>query len=343
MANHPEFGSDNLSNSAAMRLPAIPFPNFPLSPIESNSAKFQVFPALIYPDDRGSVQTTLLLKKEMLLGSDASCDIILAELQAKHCRLRVSKTSILLTTVNDEGISVNEQKVSRAELQPGDSIRIGRYLFCLALKVKSEGSNIPNWEAFPRSSQRGKAHDSPLMTGQGLELLTRIREIREFSHRAMEIFQNDPDDYEGLLEFAGLELIELFSAARVFVVLFEEDGQNPVLTVKKYRKGYEPLEPDSEMDPDTASNIADATQMEINDTLLRRTVMEKTLIRLDQENDGQSTSSKEGLSVPILHENRVLGLLYFDRPIKEPIREIEEDLFDLVARLLAHPFSHFVD
>lgn len=343
MANQSEFGSENLSNSAAMRLPAIPFPNFPLSPIDSNSAKFQVFPALIYPADDGTVQTTLLLKKEMFIGSEDACDIVLQGLQAKHVRIRVSKKSIGLSTLNDETISVNEQKVSRAELQPGDSIRIGSYLFCVALKAKTEGNSTPTWEAYPRSSQRNTVHDSPLMTGQGLELLTRIREIRDFSRRAMEIFENDPDDYEGLLEFAGLELIELFSAARVFVVLFEEDGQNPVLTVKKYRKGYEPLEPDSETDPDTASNIEEATQMEINDTLLRRAVEEKTLIRLDQENDGQSTSSKEGLSVPILHENRVLGLLYFDRPMKEPIREIEEDLFDLVARLLAHPFSHFVD
>lgn len=343
MANQPEFGSENLSNSAAMRLPPIPFPNFPLSPVPPQAQQFQVFPALIYPDDSGVVHTKLLLKKETLLGSDAACDIVLERLQSKHCRLQVSKKSILLTTVNDEAISVNEQNVSRADLQPGDSFRIGPYLFCLALKAKTQGSSIPNWEAFPRANNRSKTHDSPLMTGQGLELLTRIREIREFSRRAMEIFEKDPDDYEGLLEFAGVELIELFSAARVFVVLFEEDGQNPVLTVKKYRSGYEPIEPDSETDPDTASNIAEATQLEINETLLHRTVKEKTLIRLDQENDGQSTSSKEGLSVPILHENRVLGLLYFDRPIKEPIREIEEDLFDLVARLLAHPFSHFVD
>jgi hypothetical protein len=331
---------DNSPTSLNMPLS---YPNFPLSPLGNSANKFQVFPALIYADDDGVVHTYVIRSKHITIGSASDNAIILLRLDDVHAQIDINKKTIILTDRGAGKISVNDAQVKRYELQPGDNIRIDRYMFCLALKAQEAGTKKVCWEPYPMEKDRLALGGSPILSGEGLELLTRIRKIREFSHRASAIYNDDPDDYEQFLEFAGTEILELFGAARAYVVLFEEDGRNPVLTVKRYRPGYEPFEPEHEANPGTASTIADATQMEINETILRRTVREKALIRLEHENeDGHSTSSKEGLAAPIMHENRVLGLLYFDRPMKEPIRDIEEDLFDLVARLLAHPLSHFV-
>jgi hypothetical protein len=334
---------EDLEPSAALSLSQLPYPHFPLPIVRSTAKKFHVFPTLVYADDDGVVQTAVLDKKSLLIGSSSDNDVVLMHLNECHVEIEISKKALSLNDINSGKVYVNGQKVGRTKLQPGDSIRIGQYLFCVALKVRSQTEPASLWEPYPRKDKALGFGQSSILSEQGLELFARIKDIRAFSCDVMAIFDKDPDDFESLLEFTGLALLDLFSAARAFVVLFEEDGNNPVLTVKKYQKGYEPQESDAQVDPDTDSQIADVTRVEINETLLRRTVKEKAIFRLEHQNeDGQATNPIEGLSVPIMHEKRVLGLLYFDRPTKDPIKEIEEDLFDLVARLLAHPFSHFV-
>jgi len=73
-----------------------------------------------------------LLKQRLLVGRRESCDIVLrfANVSAHHCQLRIEDGYWYVKDLNSQnGTKVNNQKVTRCRLEPGDALSIAKHQY----------------------------------------------------------------------------------------------------------------------------------------------------------------------------------------------------------------------
>jgi hypothetical protein len=279
--------------------------------------------------------------ESFFIGAANDCHLIVEDLEEQHAELRLLKNEVILHRLGEALIRVNERELeSSAVLRPGDRFVLNEQLFCFGLDVSEDGQESPFspiWEIFDGpSSHESEALPESAPSSDGIEWLTRIRELRECAMEADSI-----NDYEALLELFCDRLVDLFSALSASAVLFEEDGKNPAFAVKRFRRGYQPAQSEKDRSSNTAQRVA---RIEVDEGVITRTLEERGVVALELSDQGDDYGERYGLATPITHQRRAIGLLHIDRPKSEPkFRTIDEELIELAARLLAYPISHLLD
>lgn len=297
------------------------FHAYPLPELERRRGRRRVAvsPALLYYDNDGEMQSTLLLTSPIRLGSETTNEIIHPELEPAHAEIDIEKDLIAVRSTGGL-ITVNEERVDQAVLRPGDQIRLGGTLFCLALKAHATKLDRI-WQAVPGTAPPPQPESDGVVEE---ELRERILELRELAVRL-----NSAKDFEPLLEAAAEGLLEMFSALRAFCVLFEEDGKNPIFTVERYRYDNERDEED--------------TSAQIDEGLMAQTLRERTVVTVELAPDKHRPTPREAMAAPILYDQRALGLVYLDRSSRtESRRQVDEDLLAIVAQFLVRPIRELL-
>ena len=116
----------------------------------------------------------------LFIGSDPSCEIHIDSLaiNAKHARIDTEdQVSILhnLSAGEDEGLSVNQQKVEQHTLKDGDVIQIGKHTLTYKYEpLQDDDIEVPEMPSSPVETQNNSSQEMvrpgwlQIMTGQNL-------------------------------------------------------------------------------------------------------------------------------------------------------------------------------
>lgn len=79
------------------------------------------------------------MDRPLLIGKAVSADVFVPELSLRRCHCRIERTVLgpILVDFSGAGVLVNGRRVRRQPLQPGDTLRLGRFDFQVILDPRA--------------------------------------------------------------------------------------------------------------------------------------------------------------------------------------------------------------
>jgi hypothetical protein len=86
------------------------------------------------------------MDRPLWIGKAVSADVFVPELTLRRCHCRIERTAVgpILVDFSGAGVLVNGQRVRRQPLQPGDTLRLGRFDFRVVLDTQPVPTNEQN-------------------------------------------------------------------------------------------------------------------------------------------------------------------------------------------------------
>lgn len=288
----------------------------PPEPTSRASARLGLpVPSLVYPAPKG-VAIHALREGPTTIGRSPDNDLVIVSpsVAEHHAIVTREGEKLLLRDVGSgRPTFVNETAMLRAELKPGDVLRLGEVRIRVAFAAPSapaqetEGKTqrfaAPNASASasgrtkalapaalePASTEPAGASESAIFrregTGRRAKALAKARTLSD------EVIQEE--DLERLLARVAVGFIEVFEADRGVCLLLEEDGRNPLLTVERRKEGTE-----------EGAGVARE--------IIERTLQARSVVRVPPPG-GDKRSPGGGFAAPLIAGGKGLGLLFFER------------------------------